>query len=112
MANFKIKRDDTVVVLAGKNKGSTGRVLKVLPVKNRVIVEGVNVIKRHVKAQGDTPGRIVEKEASLHISNVALWNTEEGRCINVANRSARESCGAVCCTGGTLGVLMCCANMV
>ncbi len=84
MANFKIKRDDTVVVLAGKNKGSTGRVLKVLPVKSRVIVEGVNVIKRHVKAQGDTPGRIVEKEASLHISNVALWNTEEGRCIKAA----------------------------
>ncbi len=81
VAKFKIKRDDTVVVIAGKNKGRTGKVLQILPAKQRVVVEGVNVVKRHVKAQGENAGRIVEKEASLHISNVALWDADEGRRI-------------------------------
>lgn len=84
MPNHKIKRDDTVMVIAGKNKGRTGKVLKVLPSKGRVLVEGVNVVKRHVKAQGDTAGRIVEKEATLHISNVSLWNAEDGRRVKAA----------------------------
>jgi large subunit ribosomal protein L24 len=86
MANFKIKRDDTVMVIAGKSKGRTGKVLKVMPAKGRILVEGVNVIKRHVKAQGETPGSIVEKEASLHISNVALWNAEDKRRVKAAWR--------------------------
>lgn len=85
MANvkFKIKRDDTVIVTAGKHKGRTGKVLKVLPEKSRVIVEKVNLVKRHVRPQGDRPGGTIEKEASLHISNVALYDAETGGPVRV-----------------------------
>lgn len=83
MVKFKIKRDDTVVVVAGKHKGKTGRVLRVLRERERVVVERVNMVKRHVRPQGDRPGGIVEKEAPLHISNVALWNAAEGRAMRV-----------------------------
>lgn len=76
---FKIKRDDTVRVIAGKDRGKVGRVLRVLPKQDRVIVEGVQVVKRHQKPVGDRPGGIVTKEASIHVSNVVLWNAEENR---------------------------------
>jgi large subunit ribosomal protein L24 len=78
MPKYKIKRDDVVVVTAGKHKGRTGRVLKVLADNGRVVVEKVNLVKRHVKPQGDRPGGTVEKEASLHISNVAHFDAETG----------------------------------
>lgn len=80
---YKIKRDDVVVVTAGKHKGKTGRVLRVLREKGRIVVERVNLVKRHVKPQADRPGGVLEKEASLHISNVALWNQQEGRPMRV-----------------------------
>lgn len=83
MPSMKIKRDDVVVVTAGKNKGRTGRVLRVLTKDQRVLVERVNLVKRQVKPQGDRPGGTVEKEAPLHISNVALWNTQESRPVKV-----------------------------
>ncbi len=70
---LKIKRDDTVVVIAGKHKGRVGKVVEVFPVEGRVVVEGINRVKRHVKAQGEQAGSIVEKEAPLHVSNVALY---------------------------------------
>ena len=79
MSKFKIKRDDVVIVTAGKHKGRTGKVLQVLSDKSRVVVEKVNLVKRHVKPQGDRPGGTVEKEASLHISNVALLDQETGK---------------------------------
>lgn len=84
MAKMKIKRDDTVVVTAGRHKGKIGKVLRVLPDAERVLVEKVNLVKRHVKPQGDRPGGVVEKEASLHLSNVALWNAAEGRAMKVS----------------------------
>ena len=83
MVKFKIKRDDTVVVVAGKHKGKTGRVLRVLRERERVVVERINMVKRHVRPQGDRPGGIVEKEAPIHISNVALWDAAEGRAVRV-----------------------------
>jgi large subunit ribosomal protein L24 len=69
-----IRRNDTVVVTTGKDSGKRGRVLKVLPVRNRLIVEGVNIIKRHTRPnpQRNIKGGIVEREASLHASNVQL----------------------------------------
>ena len=68
----KIKKGDRVVVLTGKDKGRQGQVLQVLPKENRVLVSGVNMVKRHTKpSQGDPNGGIKNKEASLHISNVA-----------------------------------------
>jgi large subunit ribosomal protein L24 len=70
MAN-KVKKGDEVTVIAGDHKGSKGKILQVLREKNRVIVEGVNMIKKHEKKTQDNPqGAIIEREASLHFSNV------------------------------------------
>ncbi|MDR7118889.1 50S ribosomal protein L24 [Caulobacter sp. BE254] len=69
----KIKKGDRVVVLAGKDKGKQGAVIQVLPKENRVLVQGVNLVQRHTKAtQADPQGGIKSKEATLHVSNVAL----------------------------------------
>lgn len=71
---YHIKKDDRVMVLSGKERGKVGKVLKILPKKDRVIIEKVNMIKRHQRATGGatSQGGIVEKEGSLPISNVAL----------------------------------------
>jgi len=68
----KIKRGDMVKVIAGKDRGREGKVVQVMPKEGRVVVEGMNMVKRHVKAQHtrNQKGGIVEKEAPLHISNV------------------------------------------
>jgi large subunit ribosomal protein L24 len=68
---FKIKKGDRVVVTTGRNKGKTGEVLRVLRDADRVLVQGVNMVKRHTAPGQAGPGGIIEKEASLHISNVA-----------------------------------------
>lgn len=87
MAN-KIKKDDLVQVLAGKDKGKQGKVLQVLPAEERVVVEGVNRVKRHLRAGqfGSTEGGIVESEAPLHISNVAVVDPETGKPTRVGFR--------------------------
>jgi large subunit ribosomal protein L24 len=70
---LRIKKGDTAVVIAGKNKGAKGRVLSVIPSEQRLIVEGVNKIKKHQKPNKTfTQGGIIEKEAPLHISNTML----------------------------------------
>ena len=89
-AQAKIKRDDTVIVIAGKHKGKSGRVLKVLPAVRRVVVEKVNLVKRQVKPQGDRPGGTMEKEASLHISNVALYDGTAKKRIKVGYKRNDE----------------------
>ncbi len=75
MAIYKLRKGDDVVVIAGKNRGARGTVLSVLA-NERVLVEGVNVVKHHERPNPNkgTSGGIMEKEASLHISNVALFN--------------------------------------
>ncbi len=75
-----IRRNDTVVVTTGKDRGKRGRVLKILPTSNRVIVEGVNFIKRHTRPnpQKNIKGGIVQREASIHASNVQLICPECG----------------------------------
>ena len=67
----KIKKGDKVTVLTGRDRGKTGEVLRVLPKDDRVIVQGVNMVKRHTRPSQLSAGGIVEKEASIHISNVA-----------------------------------------
>ena len=69
---FKIKKGDKVVVRTGKDKGKTGEVLRVLRQDDRVLVQGVNMVKRHQRPSQVAPGGILEKEAPLHISNVGL----------------------------------------
>ena len=77
MGKLKIKSGDTVKVIAGDHKGSEGKVLKVLKDKNRAIVEGVNMVKKHMKPSAQNPqGGIVEKEASIHTSNLSLMTSK------------------------------------
>jgi large subunit ribosomal protein L24 len=71
MAKFKIKKGDKVVVLTGRDKGKSGEVLRVQRAENRVVVQGVNMMKRHTAPRPGEPGGIVEREAAIHISNVA-----------------------------------------
>ncbi len=68
----KIKRGDTVIVIRGRSKGLSGKVLNVITKNNRVIVEGANIVKKHVKRGTEGSGRIIEKEEPIHISNVKL----------------------------------------
>ncbi|WP_120003683.1 50S ribosomal protein L24 [Nesterenkonia muleiensis] len=84
----KIKKDDLVQVLSGKDKGKTGKVLQVIPKKDRVLVEGVNRVKKHLRAGqfGQTEGGIVETEAPLHISNVAVVDPETEKPTRVGYR--------------------------
>ncbi|MCW8108032.1 50S ribosomal protein L24 [Alteromonas ponticola] len=88
----KIRRDDEVVVLAGKDKGKQGKVLKVLVADNRVVVEGVNLVKKHQKPnpQAGEAGGIIEKEASIHVSNVAIVNPATGKADRVGFRMENE----------------------
>ncbi len=75
----KLKKGDEVIVIAGKDKGKTGEIIKVLPAKNRVVVSGVNKVKRHTKpGHMGAAGGIIEKEAPIHISNVA-YKTDDGK---------------------------------
>ncbi len=74
---LKIRKDDNVVVITGKYKGVKGKVLKVFPKDERIIVEKVNFIKKHVRPnQQNQQGGIVEKEAPIHVSNVMLFNSK------------------------------------
>ena len=82
MKKFKIKSGDTVKVIAGDHKGSEGKVLQIIKDKDRVLVEGVNLVSKHTKPSAQNPqGGIVKKEASLHISNLML--VEDGVAVRV-----------------------------
>jgi large subunit ribosomal protein L24 len=74
----KIKKGDKVVILAGKDKGKTGEVTQVLPKEDRVVVAGVNTVKRHQRPTQTSPGGIEEKDAPIHVSNVALADPKTG----------------------------------
>lgn len=75
----KIKKGDKVVVLAGKYRGVQGDVLKVMPTEERVLVQGVNIVKKHQKQTQTEQGGIISKEAPIHISNVAFVDPESGK---------------------------------
>ena len=86
MKKFNIKKGDTVYVNAGNDKGKTGKVLEVLRDKDRVIVEGVNMVSKHTKPNPKAPqGGIVKQEASIHISNVNLMDAN-GKATKVAHK--------------------------
>ena len=77
MKKIKIKKDDKVRIIAGENKGSEGKILKVLKNKRKVLVEGVNIVKKHAKPNSKNPqGGIIEKESPVDISNLSLINSE------------------------------------
>ena len=85
MAKFHIKKDDQVIVLAGKDKGKSGKVLKVLTDKERVLVEGVNIVSKSTKPSAKNPqGGIVKQEAPIHISNLSLIDPKSGKATRIA----------------------------
>ena len=78
MQKYHIKRNDQVVVISGAHKGKSGKILEIRPAKNRAVVEGVAMIKRHLKkSDKNQQGGIVEREGSIHISNLMLQATHE-----------------------------------
>ena len=91
------KTGDKVVVISGKDKGKEGTIIKVLRNENRVVVEGVNIVKKHVKGNGQTAGSITEVEASIHASNVMILDpktkkpTRIGHSINKDGKKIRVS---------------------
>ncbi len=99
-AKLKIKKGDQVIVISGRDKGKTGEVLRVVVADNRAVVQGVNMIKRHTRQTPGQPGGIIEKEAAIHISNIAHVDPtsqkptrvgfkflEDGRKVRFAKRS-------------------------
>lgn len=88
---IKIRKGDTVMVVAGDDKGKTGRVLSVDAEKQRVVVEKVNFVKRHTKARGQgQKSGILEKEAPLAISNVLLYDAKAGKGVRIGMRRTKE----------------------
>ena len=90
---MKLRTDDQVVVISGKDKGKTGRILRVDLKKDKVYVEGLNIVKRHQRA---TPGRpnapvgVIEKEGPIHVSNVALLDPKDNKPTRIAMRRTEQ----------------------
>jgi large subunit ribosomal protein L24 len=88
---LKIKKGDTVIVLTGKDKGTKGEVLQVMPTESRVLVKGVNVAKKHTKpTQVDPQGGIKPVELSIHVSNVALADPKSGKPTRVGYKVGKD----------------------
>jgi large subunit ribosomal protein L24 len=87
---MKIRKGDTVVVLTGRDKGKTGEVLRVFPDENRALVQGVNVVKRHTKPSAASPGGIIEREAPIHVSNVAHVDPKTNKPTRVGYRTLED----------------------
>ena len=87
---FKLKKGDEVVVIAGKEKGKKGKIVKIITDESRVLVGGVNMVKRHTKPSRTGAGGIVEKEASLHVSNVMLVDPKTGKGSRVGYKSLED----------------------
>ena len=84
---MKIRKNDNIIVIAGNSKGSTGKVLKVFPKQNRVIIEGVNIHKRHTKpSQDNQSGGIIEKEAPIDVSNVMVLDPKSNEPTKIGSK--------------------------
>ncbi len=84
---FKIKKGDKVIVIAGKDKGKQGDVMQIITDENRAVVSGVNIAKRHTKAQGANEGGIIDKVMPIHISNLALIDPKDGKATRVGYKT-------------------------
>jgi large subunit ribosomal protein L24 len=83
MPSLKIKKGDHVIVLAGRDKGKHGEVIKMIPKENRALVRGVNMVRRHQKQSATTEGGIISKEATIELSNLALEDPKDGKATRV-----------------------------
>ncbi len=89
-AKFKIKKGDKVIVITGRDRGKQGEVLRVLREDNRVVVQGVHIVKRHTRQTSGNPGGIIEKEAAIHVSNVAHIDPKSGRATKVGYKTLSD----------------------
>ena len=80
---MKIKKGDQVIVITGRDKGKTGEVTKAMPKESKVLVSGINLVKRHTKPTQENAGGIISKEAPIHVSNVALIDPKDGKATRV-----------------------------
>ncbi len=87
---MKIKKGDSVIVLTGKDKGKKGEVLRAIPTENRVVVSGVNTVKKHNKPTQLSPGGIEDKELSIHVSNVALADPKNGKATRIGYKTLKD----------------------
>lgn len=87
---LKVKKGDQVVILAGKNKGARGEVLRVMPMDAKVLVQGVNTVKRHTKPTQTNAGGIVSKEMPIHVSNVALIDPKSDKPTKVGYKVSKD----------------------
>ena len=88
---MKIKSKDKVIVLAGKDKGKTGTVLRVLQKENRVVVSGINMVSRHTKpSQGNPQGGINRVEASIHVSNLAHVDPKDNKAVRIGYKMIKD----------------------
>ncbi len=90
MPKLKIKKGDHVVMLTGKDKGKKGEVLKVMPSENRAIVKGVAMVRRHQRQTASQEGGIINKEAPVHISNIALEDPKDGSPTRVGHKFLKD----------------------
>ena len=89
-AKLKIKKGDQVIVLTGRDKGSKGEVVKVIPSESRIVVQGVNMVTKHVKPSQFAAGGIQKKELSIHVSNVALMDPKSGEATRVGFKVLKD----------------------
>jgi large subunit ribosomal protein L24 len=86
----KIRKGDKVIVIAGKDKGKQGEVLNVITEKNRVVIGGVNVVKRHTKPSQNSEGGIISKESSIDVSNVAHIDPKDGKATRTSVKIEKD----------------------
>lgn len=90
MSLGRLKKGDTVKVLSGKDKGKTGKILRAIPEKNKVVVEKVNIVKKHKKPDQKSKGGVVEKEAAVHVSKVSIICGKCKKTVRIHNRILDE----------------------
>ncbi|MGH6865274.1 MAG: 50S ribosomal protein L24 [Methyloceanibacter sp.] len=90
MPKLKIRKGDHVVVLTGRDKGKHGEVFKMLPAENRAIVKGVAIVRRHQRQTASQDGGIISKEASIHVSNLALEDPKDGKPTRVGYKFLKD----------------------
>lgn len=89
-AKMKLRKGDHVIVLAGKDKGKHGEILKMLPKDNRAIVHGVNLVRKHQKQTAQDEGGIISKEASIHLSNLGVEDPKDGKATRVGFKMLKD----------------------
>ena len=88
--SMKIKKGDQVIVITGRDKGKTGEVIQAMPKDSKVVVRGINLVKRHTKPTQENAGGIVSKEQPIHVSNVALIDPKSGKATRVGIKVEKD----------------------